>query len=64
MRHSVYKAIARILLLAGEVLVAVYPLRNCSTSCVSQSAMQRRFHRARDHVPLCTSSTASGLSAL
>jgi hypothetical protein len=57
MRHSVYKVIAHIVLLVGGIL-ALRALHHYSACRTSQKTMLRRFHRARDDVPLRSSSGA------
>jgi hypothetical protein len=62
MRDGVYKVIAHIVLPVGETL-ALWALHHYSACRTSQKTMLRRFHRARDHVPLRSSSKAFDLPA-
>jgi hypothetical protein len=62
MRDSVYKVIAHIILPVQETL-AFWALHHCSACRASQKTMLCRFHRARDHVPLRSSSKAFDLPA-
>ncbi|RIE15797.1 hypothetical protein [Candidatus Cryosericum septentrionale] len=62
MRHSAYKVIVHVVLPVGEIL-ALWALHHYSACRTSQKTMLRRFHRARDHVPLRSSSKAFDLPA-
>jgi hypothetical protein len=57
MRHSAYKVMVHVVLPVGEIL-ALWVLHHYSACRTSQKTMLRRFHRARDDVPLPSSSRA------
>jgi hypothetical protein len=57
MRHSVYKVMVHVVLPVGGIL-ALRALHHSSACRTSQKTMLRRFHRARDDVPLRSSGRA------
>jgi len=63
MRYGMHKLIEPTFLPHGRRLVwrILSSSSGCSAACVVQRSLLRRFHRPRDHVPLCTFRVTSGL---